>query len=83
MRLASLTLIFWIAGSSLGWCQSNVMQFEAFPPDTLADKLMGNHAWSITYAELIARSVGIFNHHSILHVGATLLKPPWPVRLRG
>jgi hypothetical protein len=43
MGRVSLALMFWLAGSAFGWCQTSVMQFAAYPPDQWSEKLMGDH----------------------------------------
>jgi ATP-dependent protease ClpP protease subunit len=47
MGRVSLALLFWLAGSAFGWCQTSTMQFAAYPPDQWSEKLMGDHAWRI------------------------------------
>jgi hypothetical protein len=47
MGRVSLAFLFWLGGSAFGWCQTSMMQFAAYPPDPVAEKLMGNHAWNI------------------------------------
>jgi len=42
-----LALMFWLAGSTISWCQPNIMQFSAYPPTPIAEKLMGNNQWTI------------------------------------
>ena len=39
-------LLLWFAGSASAWAQDG-MQFKAYPPDTLIEKVMGQHAWKI------------------------------------
>jgi hypothetical protein len=41
------TLLFWLAGSTLAWCQADVMQFATYPPSSIVEKTMGDHAWRI------------------------------------
>ncbi len=47
MGRVSLALMVWLAGSTISWGQSNIMQFSAYPPTPLAQKFMGDHAWRI------------------------------------
>jgi hypothetical protein len=42
-----LTTLIWLIGACTGWCQSNVMQFEAYPPSSEYERLMGAHGWTI------------------------------------
>lgn len=58
MGRASLVLLFWLAGLALGCCQTNIMQFVAYPPDTVSERLMGNHAWTIYAAGEIDADAG-------------------------
>ena len=47
MRRAILALLFSFAGQAVACCQTDVMQFVAYPPELYNEKLMGDHAWRI------------------------------------
>ena len=58
MGRTSLALLFWLAGTAISWCQPNIMQFSAYPPDPLVQKLMGNYRWTIYAAGEIDADAG-------------------------
>jgi hypothetical protein len=58
MGRISLALLFWLAGSAFGWCQTSVMQFAAYPPNPLFEKFKGAHAWKIYATDEIDADAG-------------------------
>ncbi len=50
MVRALFAFLFLFAAPAFALCQTNLMQFVAFPPDTFAEKILGHHGWTIYVA---------------------------------